>query len=110
MLNLTKQQTIAEHRKMWRWIADETKKRGRRVLKDEYFEAMNIPSENIPQAKCYCCEYDDGHCSKCPIEWDGDFGMCCNSDEQGLFEQWFRTTDPEKSEWLARKIEELPER
>ena len=114
MLNLTKAQAIAEHRKMWRWIADETKKRGRRVWKEEYFKAMNIPPENRPDTDCYCCEYAGGHCPDCPVELGGDFGHCSDRDTcgdwEGLYAQWANTNDPEEAAWLARKIAELPER
>ncbi|MCI5891822.1 MAG: hypothetical protein MRZ66_00230 [Clostridiales bacterium] len=114
MLNLTKQQTIAEHRKMWHWIADETKKQGRKVEKEEYFKAMNIPSENRPELDCYCCEYAGRECLECPVEWDGDYGVCCDrhtcGDWEGLYAQWANTNDPEESAQLARKIAEQPER
>ncbi|MCI5891797.1 MAG: hypothetical protein MRZ66_00100 [Clostridiales bacterium] len=114
MLNLTKAQTIAEHRKMWHWIADETKKQGRKVWKDEYFEAMNIPLENRPDNECYCCDYANCECTECPIEWGGEVGTCLDrytyGDREGLYTQWANTNDPEEAARLARKIAELPER
>lgn len=114
MLNLTKQQTIAEHRKMWRWIADETKKQGRMVEKAEYFDAMGISPEDRPAGNCYCCDYTDGNCLKCPIEWGGDYGTCLDrytyDDGKGLFGQWIHTNNPEEAARLAHKIAELPER
>ena len=41
-------------RKMWQWIADETRKRKRRMGKWEYFNAFNIPE--MPFCDCYACE------------------------------------------------------
>lgn len=115
MLNLTKQQAITEHRKMWNWIADETKKCGRKVSKEEYFIAMDIAFENRPETYCYCCDYVNGACIKCPIEWGGGcYRGCCDKDamfdDKGLYAQWANADNPEKAAQLAREIAKLPER
>jgi len=52
---LTKEQAIAEHRKMWRWIAKETKKQQRIIGKEEYLERY-FPEDYIYNG-CFCCEY-----------------------------------------------------
>ena len=49
-MRLTREQAIAEHRKMWNWIADETEKLKRRVGEREYFLAMGI--RKIPFVEC----------------------------------------------------------
>lgn len=120
MLNLTKQQTVYEHRKQWHWMANEIKNRGCKVTKEEYFDAMNISVENRPILNCYCCDYASSigailiDCSKCPIDWGGVNVACIDKnkalDEEGLYRQWSNTNDPEKAAELAYKIAELPER
>lgn len=62
--NLTKEQAIAKHRKMWNWIADQLEKaevRGRlgcnlHDLKREYIRVVKDEEEYIPH-DCYCCAY-----------------------------------------------------
>lgn len=120
MLNLTKVQTIAEHRKMWNWITDETLRQERKVEKSEYFDAMGIV--DIPLHRCFCCNYTACNyelhncedCKHCPIEWGGEYGTCldrnCRFDGMGLFSQWFKTEDFKEAAKLARMIAELPER
>lgn len=109
---MTKAEAIAAHRKMWRWIADETARRKCVVDKSDYFEAMGIPEEDRPSARCYCCEYDkdngDNNCALCPIEWPT--GHCCGG---GLYSRWTDTFD--YCDWItaaeiARRIAELPEK
>ena len=131
MRTLTKDEAIEQHRKLWRWIADETKKQGRIVDKNEYFEAMGIDEKDIPFNDCYCCEFDIqardvesfcGHCEKCPLDWGAGyepgyiFALCSeikytsNSIEAGYFEQWQDTRSFKVAAFLARIIAELPEK
>lgn len=114
MQKLTKSEAIANHRKMWRWIATQTRKQKRKVEKWEYFEHFKIPKEEIPYSLCYCCEYDVGYCQKCPVNWGRKFNGCCDKDEysdgQGLFALWRVTADWQKAAHLAEQIAELPER
>ena len=75
--NFTKDQAIAEHRKMWRWIYDETVKQKRPVRKEEYLEENNIFGL---YSDCFLCEYSvfekimNGqgfhYCDYCPLDWD----------------------------------------
>ena len=78
--NLTKEQAIAEHRKMWNWIADRLEEHhpGYDVYmyKMEYME-KNFPYDNI-RNDCFCCQYavqenDDNDltnfCVNCPLIW-----------------------------------------
>ena len=115
-MGLTKSEAIANHRKMWNWIADETMKRKCKVEKWDYFKAHGIT--DIPLCECYCCEYArDGlfaDCSRCPIDWGGEFNICLNRDSdgdgKGLFTLWCKEPDYVKSAELAKRIAELPER
>lgn len=80
--NLTKEQAIAEHRKMWNWIADRLEEHhpGYDVYmyKMEYMK-KNFPYDNI-RNHCFCCHYayavqeNDGddltnYCICCPLIW-----------------------------------------
>lgn len=75
--NFTKDQAIAEHRKMWCWIYDETVKQKRPVRKEEYLEKNNIFGL---YSDCFLCEYSIDEtiknganfhiCDCCPLDWD----------------------------------------
>ena len=127
MMKLTKEQAITEHRKMWRWIAEETEKRKRAVKKLEYLYIHGF-YEDIA-FDCFCCEYDDQqHCIQqsyfpdcyfCPIDWDSAATsyMCKDltnmDDDYGLFAEWIEAVkcdDWRTAAALARQIAELPER
>ena len=113
-MRLTKSEAIANHRKMWRWIAEETLKQKCKVEKSEYFKAHGITY--VPLTLCYCCEYilDAGVCPDCLIEWGGEYGTCLDRDNRydhkGLYALWKRETNYIKAAELAKKIAELPER
>lgn len=115
---MTKREAIANHRKMWRWIADETEKQKDFICKHNYFDEMGIRYPERPSRDCYCCEYA-ASCKDCPIDWlsDCDRYMCCdksvNNDNAGLFREWercFLYGDWREAAALARQIAELPER
>lgn len=115
-MGITKSEAIANHRKMWNWIADETLRQERKVEKWEYFKANEIT--DIPYGECYCCEYVNNRncadCSDCPIDWGGKYGSCTDinilNNEKGLFSLWCDESDYIKSAELAKRIAELPER
>ena len=106
-MNLSREQAIAEHRKMWNWIADMTEKLNRKIEKDEYFTEMEI--NNVPYLECYCCEfkrYNPNCCNECCIiDWGKDKG-CMDS----YYRKWGPTNDWQEAARLARIIAELPER
>lgn len=79
-MKLTREQAIAEHRKMWKWIS--------RQIMNDYVENRMVrtiytykrvylnnvyPNERV-QSKCFCCEYVTQHginCYKdCPLYWN----------------------------------------
>ena len=107
-MRLTREQAIAWHHKMWNWIADETEKLKRKVIKYEYFDTMRI--HDIPLNECYCCEFNrrsnSYHCANnCIINWGKNLG-CTDS----CFSEWANTYDWKKAARLARIIANLPER
>ena len=112
----TRDHAIAEHRKMWRWIADETTKRQEPVTKEDYFVAIGL--EVIPFCRCFLCDYCGVICENCPLVWDSNISdfKCFEKDRKGdgkgLYEKWFKCTPDEweQAAELARQIAELPER
>lgn len=126
-MKLTREQAITEHRKMWRWIADETEKRKCIVSKPEYLCVHDF-DEHIAY-DCFCCEYAEQEnfknfpylhfCYHCPINWGSRVStfMCiCSVDytkEGGLYAEWAnaaKVDDWRTAAALARQIAELPER
>ena len=102
---LTREQAVVNHRKMWNWIADETLKQKKRVEKKEYFNFFGIALEDTPKKFCYCCEFADFICYRCPIDWSPKRDCC----DDGLFAKWLHCKDYKEASILARQIAELPE-
>ena len=61
-MGLTKSEAIANHRKMWNWIADETMKRKCKVEKWDYFKAHGIT--DIPSANVIAANMQEMDCSQ----------------------------------------------
>lgn len=119
--NLTKEQTIYLHRKLWNTIADEIMEWKRPVEKCEIFRLYEWPEV---QADCWCCEYDNlfpGPCCNCPIDW-GTFARVCDwvgspykkwKDQMDIYRM--RRVKPTREDLkklskCAREIANLPER
>lgn len=71
-MHLTKTQAIAEHRKMWNWIADQVEQgivvQPVYLLKKEYLKDTPYHKELI--ANCFLCEYAgvcSDSCRHCPV-------------------------------------------
>ena len=130
-MKFTKEQAIAEHRKMWNWIADQLDNGAESdiyILKEQYCYDNNFHIMH----NCFCCAYDAQFvqkysCKRCPVLWgtegirsdfycetgmDGDDYELSLDDEFGLWliaqnlseEQRFK----EAAE-IARQIANLPE-
>ena len=120
MMKLTREEAIANHRKMWNWIADETERLERVVLKPEYFKEHSISHNDFPVRFCYCCSFDLTYyslplCGACPINWgvDTEMNACCN--KKSPYEKWDIIVKYYPNDWksaakLAREIANLPER
>ena len=112
MKTLTKSEAIFHHRKMYHWIADETRKKKRKVTENEYFDQYNISRGGRPLCDSYACHYDmlfGDDCTHCPINWGGGVGCVDNGSP---YCEWI---DCDKNDWeraakLADKIAELPEK
>lgn len=108
---MTREEAIENHRKMWNWIADETEKRKKKVSKVEYFMAHNL---NRCHLDCYCCQYVSinkfNNCEACPVEWEGETGLCLDTDS--LYFRFSSTHyyDYKSAAKYAREIANLPER
>lgn len=110
---MTKQEAVENHRKLWRWIAEQTREQKRIVDKVEYFRVFNLKRVTN---NCYCCEYvktsvagaEDMNCELCPIIWSNDVKLYCEDDAE--YTEW-RTVETwqEAAHW-AEVIAELPER
>ena len=122
-IEMTKEEAVAKHRKLWNEIADMLE-RGERydhtdTLKEKALH--NIGENNDIYNKCYCCEYTRKNCLKCPIIWNN------NSRNNFMCETGEDYYDTSNSEWLnfwilikerdydlaaevARDIANLPER
>ena len=106
MMKLTREEAIANHRKMWNWIADETERVRRCIDPIEYFRDHG---EDIPENYSYCCEYDLQNydlqntdadwCDACPLDFQhSDY---CRVPQIFSWAKYAR---------LAREIANLPER
>ena len=63
-MQLTKEQAIIEHRKMWNWIADQYKNRTDLLNETEDVEGLKkcyidtvFPNERV-ECNCFCCDKD----------------------------------------------------
>ena len=108
-MKLTKKLAVALHRRFWNWMANETEKRQRIVQKREYplFKRRYILS------RCWCCEYTQGDCKKCPIVWHIKkkfLGKCqCESAEYDEWQDARNARDWREAARIARVIAQLPE-
>lgn len=108
-MKLTREQAIAEHRKLWNWLADETIRTKTPTPKFAYF-VLKLTND-VPLFGCYCCEYThrflNGTCEQCPINWE--HGHCTLSE----YKDWltaYELNDYEFAAKYARIIANLPER
>ena len=79
-MRLTREQAIAEHRKMWLWISRQIMKDyvASRMIKTIYSykcDYLNkVCADEWVKCKCFCCQYTIQHginCRKdCPLYWN----------------------------------------
>lgn len=126
-MNLTREEAIRQHRKMWHWIADKLK--GEEVkshlfvtgYKKEYIETY-FPGMDI-NSYCFLCEYsnnqrktdDECKCDYCPLKWgDLEDDDCMvigeGGTERGLYGKAIFTSETNYLVYLCEKIAELSER
>ena len=106
-----RKKAIKNHRKMWRWLADNP-------TKDKLNYLVPLSGRELPLNSCYLCDYAiraagrEGFahrfmCQYCPLDWDGQE---CNEEYLSLFDKWVFETNLQKRSELALRIAELPER
>ena len=119
-MELTREQAITEHRKMWRWIAEQYENESDispHQLKKIYLLKNGYGDSFLILNRCFLCEYAKelwyAECRSCPLIW-GTTDCMGNSDEHsGLYGQLidcYLNRDIEKCAQLARQIAELPEK
>ncbi len=116
-MELTREEAISWHRKMWNWIADRIEEEKEfqyiGILKEEYCKKNNITIRN----ECFCCEFANGNCYYCPLNWDSNLAeyMCEQKyeedDDRGLYSLCCEV----KNDWkrqakLAREIASIQEK
>jgi len=121
-MELTREQAIEEHRKMWNWIADnieEIRPEFAVEIKMRYLTNIRKLDEPINN-HCFCCEYAlfmahkyAGICIYCPLEWYNEENLCANLMADGLYDA-FRThillKQYNEASIIARQIANLQER
>ena len=110
-MELTKQQAIEGHRKMWNWIADKIEKDKSTydipMLKIFYCKKNKLVLRN----RCFCCEYSsyfDLRCEKCPVDWVKT--ERCYDNEKSLYRLVVEAFAWQEQAELARTIANLPEK
>lgn len=117
-MELTREQAITEHRKMWRWIAEQYKNKcdiSPHQLKKIYLLKIGYDDPFLIQSCCFLCEYTrERGCDNCPLIWGTIKDCMGTSDEhRGLYGKLmdcYLNRDIEKCVKLARQIAELPEK
>lgn len=108
-MELTREQAIEEHRKMWRWLAENpTKYKRDYVLEESNGNGINTEGMINYWSLCTYAAFD---CEACPLDWDGG---CCYSfreDEDSLYDKWIfygEIHNYNERAKIARQIAELP--
>jgi len=119
-MELTREQAIEEHRKMWNWIADNIEKikpNGNKDIKEYYLYKIRKLDESIDNY-CFCCEYSSIYetsmiklvCDHCPIEWDGECRNCLSSLLYNNFTMAICNNKYDIASTMAKQIANLPEK
>lgn len=112
-MNLTREQAIIEHRKMWRWIAEKIEKLEWRVIiwiwKESYLVRNGY--KIYPRSGCFLCEYNsqfnDASCNHCAVKYPEEEHNECLG---GLYKKVVYAETWQEHAELARQIANLPER
>lgn len=98
--NLTKEEALYLHRKLWATIAELTYKLQRPISKEYVLELYHWP---CARWHCWCCEYvaqKDAVCVRCPVYWGKYIDDNCQS-FGSPYTKWFYLK--RKYEWYAYK-------
>lgn len=130
---MTKKHALKNHRKMWHWIADETRKRKTTVNKQDYANECDDGLYLVP-GMCYLCGHarqtlekyrpkpQATYCQSCPVRWPDEkrisernqsLPFCIRPFEKpSPFDEWQTAVgrkDWENAAKYAEQIAELPE-
>lgn len=109
---IPKQTMLKNHRSLWNWMAEETKRRKTIVDKENYIDEIN-PIIGQLEAQCWPCEYTaEDNCTNCPFAWgNSDTSTCISADNtEGLYNKWRHTNSWEKAAKYAEQIANLDEK
>lgn len=127
MISRMRQKAVRNHRDMWTWIAEQSRKYRTAITKSDYRREQFPGLRELPN-QCWLCQYTyyrtkDDNCRKCPLEWESihDMQPCIRIDKNaegpnespGLYKRWKMAVD--RNDWrqaaeLAERIANLPER
>lgn len=116
-MELTREEAISWHRKMWNWIADRIEEEKEfqyiGILKKEYCKNNNLTIKN----ECFCCEFTNGNCYNCPLNWGSNLAeyMCEQKYEEDDHKGLYSLCCEMKDDWkrqakLAREIANIQEK
>ena len=105
---MTREETLAGHRKLWNEIADMIERGEKLPRIDDYkINALKaIGEKRILIGYCYLCDFALT-CADCPVRW---YGATCGDSEYGDFYIQLKDKNYTKAAFLARTIANLPER
>lgn len=119
-MNLTREQAIEEHRKMYNEMADEIEKNKRSIKyvakwKEHYINEIGFLDFNND---CFLCQYTIDKFPRerceftCPLMWGEKLGDTCMVTEygDGLFRRLLYAESWQEQAALASQIANLPER
>lgn len=119
-MQLTRQQAIQEHRRMWCWIANESERLCIPVCKHTYLN--NFFDRVFVMSDCFLCDYShsirnsvvEKTCNYCPLSWSASGKeRCIAGDCDGYYDLWsaaYTFGDYIEAARLARIIANLPEK
>ena len=119
-MELTREEVIVEHRKMWNWIADKLESEdceeyySADYIKDSYLNHRYGEENHSLTFNCFLCEYDfymcGRHCEYCPLDWGNV--PCAYSN--GLYTRFAKLIGDGRlykdAATIARQIANLPEK
>lgn len=128
-MELSREQAINEHRKMWSWIAENVEKLKPKCIEEikcEYLQIHDLDFKDVYHL-CFLCEYARHEmkkyisvsdlkviCEFCPIEWDSDrcyrSNTLFNNTIYNKIDNSIALKIYSKASYYARLIAELPEK
>ena len=109
---MTRSEAIENHRKMWKWIAEQIKEGrcgpGEHIYLKELYIIEHFSGCTF-RHNCFLCDYSHNQsdiCEPCPLNWGSSNKFAC---EDGFYGMWMDTRDMDEAYILALLIADLPE-